>query len=197
MGALQKYAKELGPSHALALALWETGWYEARTVAAFVDEIDAVTPAQMDRWAADFDSWAICDTVCFKLFDRSPHAFAKIDKWAKSREEFVKRAAYALLASVALHDRTSPDEPFLRRLSLLESGAADDRNFVKKGVLWALRGVGARSVALHGEALRLATRLAESPIASARWVGRNALRELESSAARARLARKTAKASPT
>jgi 3-methyladenine DNA glycosylase AlkD len=193
MSAMQKYARELGHDHELALALWATGWYEARTVAAFVDEIEKVTPAQMDRWAADFDNWAICDTVCFKLFDRSPHAFAKISKWGRSREEYVKRAAFALLASVALHDKESGDDSFLPFLPLLESGAADGRNFVKKGVLWALRGVGGRSVALQGEAVRLATRLAESPTPSARWVGKSALRELEGSAASERLERKEAK----
>ena len=196
MGAMQKYAKELGRSHELALALWETGWYEARTVAAFVDEIEKVTPAQMDRWAAEFDSWAICDTVCFTLFDRSPHALPKVEKWAKSREEFVKRAGYALLACVALHDRTTGDEAFLRFFPLLEAGAADERNFVKKGVLWAIRGVGGRSTALRDEALRLAGRLADSPVASARWVGKTALREMEGSAAAERLARKARREAP-
>ena len=98
VGAIQKLGKRLGRNHELAEALWQTGWYEARMLATFVDEPERVTPAQMDRWCRDFDSWAICDTACFHLFDRTPHAFRKVAQWAKRREEFVKRSAFALLA---------------------------------------------------------------------------------------------------
>ncbi|MGH7731268.1 MAG: DNA alkylation repair protein [Candidatus Eiseniibacteriota bacterium] len=178
MAAMQKMAKALGRDHELASALWETGWYEARTVAAFVDEPERVTAAQMDRWARDFDSWAICDTVCFHLFDRTPHAFGKVRQWAGRREEFVKRGAFALLACLALHDKESDDRAFSRCLPLVERGAADDRNFVKKGVSWALRGIGRRSRGLHTASVALARRLAASPDASARWVGMDALRDI-------------------
>ena len=105
------------------------------------------------------------------------------------REEFVKRAAFALLASVALHDRTTADPLFLRALPLVERAAADDRNFVKKGVSWALRGVGRRNAALHGPSVAVARRLAASDAPSARWVGRDALRELTSAAVGRRVAR--------
>ena len=99
MNEMQRVAKQLGRNHALALALWDTGNYEARTVAAFVAEPERVTPALMDRWCRDFDNWAICDTVCFKLFDQLPHALGRVEAWAKRKDEFQKRAAFALLAS--------------------------------------------------------------------------------------------------
>jgi 3-methyladenine DNA glycosylase AlkD len=178
MSTIHKVAKDLGRDHALAEALWRTGWYEARTLAAFVDEPSRVTPAQMDRWCKDFDSWAICDTVCFKLFDRTPYAFRKVAQWAKHKGEFQKRAAFALLASLAGHDRTSKDAPFARCLKLVERAASDERNFVKKGVSWGLRGVGHRSFALHKASVELAKRLAVSENAAARWVGKDALRDL-------------------
>ena len=171
----------LADSHELAQALWDTGWYEARMLAAFVDEPDRVTPAQMDRWCKDFDNWAICDTVCFNLFDRTPHAFKKVAQWSKRKDEFVKRAAFALLASVALHDKKSGDAPFLNSLPLIEQAATDDRNFVKKGVSWALRGIGKRSPALNASAIKLAERLATSPNAAARWIGKDTLRDLNRS----------------
>ena len=163
--------KTIGRDHRLAEPLWKTGWYEARMLAAFVADPARVTPAQMDRWARDFDNWAICDTMCFHLFDRSPHAWPKIRQWSRSRDEFVKRAAFALLASVALHDKQAPDAPFLAALPLVERAAADDRNFVKKGVSWALRGVGRRTAALHSPSVALARRLAASDEPAARWVG--------------------------
>ncbi|HEX8489856.1 MAG TPA: DNA alkylation repair protein [Chthoniobacterales bacterium] len=178
---IRALAKQIGRSHELAVELWKTGIYEARMLTAFVDEPARVTPAQMDRWCRDFDNWGICDALCFHLFDRTPHAWNKIEKWAGRREEFAKRAAFALLASVALHDKKAADAPFIRSLRLIEQAAIDERNFVKKGVSWALRGIGKRNAALQAAATAVARRLALSPQAAARWVGKDALRDLQSS----------------
>jgi 3-methyladenine DNA glycosylase AlkD len=178
VGDLRDYAKRLGRNHDLALALWESGWYEARMLAAFVDEPARVTPSQMDSWARDFDNWAVCDHACFHVFDRTPHAFGRIAKWAGRKDEFVRRAAFALLASVALHDKKAPDALFVKCLPLIERGAFDDRNFVKKGVSWALRGVGRRNPALRKASLEVARRLAASDAPPARWVGKDAIRGL-------------------
>ncbi len=180
VGAIQHLAKRLGRNHDLAAALWETGWYEARMLASFVDEPERVTPAQMDRWSRDFDNWGICDTVCFHLFDRTPHAFRKVAQWSGRRDEFVKRAAFALLACLALHDKCANNEAFIRCLPLVERAAIDERNFVKKGVSWALRLIGRRNLELNAAAVAVAQRLAASPQAAARWVGRDAFRELTS-----------------
>jgi 3-methyladenine DNA glycosylase AlkD len=178
VGKMQQLAKQLGRNHELALALWTTGWYEARMLAAFLDEPERVTAAQMDAWCNDFDSWAICDTVCFHLFDRTPHAWRKVEQWAKRREEFVKRGAFALLACLALHDKNAGDATFLRCLPLIEKAAVDERNFVKKGVSWAFRLIGRRNLKLHTASLDLARHLSESPASSARWIGKGAVKEL-------------------
>jgi 3-methyladenine DNA glycosylase AlkD len=178
MADVQRLAKELGSRHDLADALWRSGLYEARLLVAFVADPGRLTVAQIERWCGSFDNWGVVDTLCFKLLDRSPLAWARIDAWKDREPEFEKRAAFALLASVALHDRTAPDAPFVRALGWIEAAATDERNFVKKGVLWALRGVGNRNTALHGAALRTAQRLARSGDATARWIGRTAAREL-------------------
>lgn len=175
---LHKLAKIVGRNHEFALALWETGWYEARMLASLVDEPERVTPAQMDKWCRDFDNWGICDTVCFKLFDRSPHAYRKVEQWARRRDEFVRRGAFALMASLALHDKDADDERFVKWFPLIEEGANDGRNFVKKGVSWALRGIGKRGPKLKASAIKLAQRLSTSEQPSARWVGKDALRDL-------------------
>ena len=180
MSNIQVLAKCFGRSHELAAALWDTGWYEARMLTAFVDEPARVTPAQMDRWCRDFDNWGICDTLCFKLFDQTPHVWAKVAQWSDKRDEFVKRAAFALLASLAAHDKKTGDGPFLDSLPLIERAATDERNFVKKGVSWALRGVGRRNAALNAAAVTVARRLSASPEPAARWIGRGALKELTS-----------------
>ena len=186
---IQVLGKRLGRNHELARLLWDTGWYEARLLTSFVDDPAQVTPAQMDRWCRDFDNWGICDTICFHLFDRTPHAWAKVAQWSDKREEFVKRAAFALLASLAGHDKSASDERFIESLPLIERAATDERNFVKKGVNWALRRIGRRNGALNAAALAVARRLAESPNAAARWNGKNALRELTSPGVIRQLAR--------
>jgi 3-methyladenine DNA glycosylase AlkD/uncharacterized protein YdhG (YjbR/CyaY superfamily) len=188
MSDMQQVAKRLGCNHALAQALWETGNYEARIVAGFVADKERVTPALMDRWCRDFDNWGVCDTVCFKLFDRTPHAFGKVAQWANRREEFQKRAGFALLACLALHDKRADNNAFVRCLPLIETAATDERNFVKKGVSWALRAIGRRNSELNAAAVTVARRLAASTEVAARWVGNDALRELTGPAVTRRLA---------
>jgi len=178
VGELQQLSKRLGKNHDLALALWDTGWYEARMLAGFVGEPDRVTPALMDRWCRDFDNWAICDHTCFHLFDRTAHAFRKVEQWAKRSNEFEKRAAFALLASLGVHDKRASDDAFAKCLPLVEAAATDDRNFVKKGVNWALRVIGRRSKELNEAAVKLSQKLSTSQNPAARWIGKDALREL-------------------
>lgn len=179
VGDLRDLAKKLGKNHDLALALWKTDVYEARMLAAFVDEREKVTPAQMDRWAKAFDNWAICDHCCFHLFDKTPYAWDKVETWTRRPEEFVKRAGFALLASIALHDKKAADAPFLKSLSWIERESTDERNFVKKGVNWALRSIGRRkNPALKTAALALSKKLAACDDSTARWIGKDAVRDL-------------------
>lgn len=175
MAGLQKVGKLQGRDHDLAASLWRSGIYEGRLLCAYVDDPALVTPEQMDSWARDFDNWGTCDTLCFALFDRTAHAFDMVDRWADDEAEYVKRAAFALLASLALHDKKREDAPFLERMKLIEAAAGDSRNFVKKGVSWALRAIGGRkSVALRAAAREVADRLTESQQKAQRWVGRDA-----------------------
>jgi 3-methyladenine DNA glycosylase AlkD len=132
----------------------------------------------MDRWCRDFDNWAFCDALAFNLFDRSPHAWAKLGQWSSAPGEFQKRSAFALLWSLTVHDKRAGDEAFLEGLALIEREACDPRNFVKKAVNMALRAVGKRNAELRIAAVAVAQRLADSQDATARWIGKDALREL-------------------
>jgi len=184
MANLQVLAKRVGPNHELAAALWKTGCYEARMLASLIDEPERVTAAQMERWCRDFDNWGICDTVCFKLFDRCAHAWEKAEEWCGRSAEFEKRAGFALLASLAGHDKKAGDPQFLAGLAWIEREAGDDRNFVKKGVSWALRRTATRNAKLREASAALALRLAASGSAAARWIGKDALRDLKKTDAR-------------
>ena len=187
MRDMKACAKQIGKDHDLALTLWETGWYEARTVAAFIADPSAMTSAQMDAWAADFDSWAICDTACFHLFDRTDDAWGKVPKWAGARSEFKKRAAFALLWGLSFHDKEAADERFVDALAWIEHGARDERLYVKKSVDMALRAIGKRNRKLNDAARDVAARLAAEPERAPSWIGRHALRELESERVQAKL----------
>jgi 3-methyladenine DNA glycosylase AlkD len=180
VGAVQQLAKQLGKDHQLAAELWATGWYEARLLCAYVDEVDLVTPAQMDRWVRDFDNWGIVDTVCFVLFDKSKHAWSRVEPWCKRKEEFVRRAGFVMLACLGLHDKAAPDARFLTGLALIEKYAGDDRNFVRKGVSWALRVIGGRNAVLNAAARESCQRLIESGDPVARSIGTQGMRELKS-----------------
>jgi 3-methyladenine DNA glycosylase AlkD len=190
VGAIQQLACLTGRDHALAAALWQTGWYEARLAAAYIDEPEKVTAGQMDRWARDWDNWGIVDTVCFCLFDRTPQAWGRVERWSQRREEFVRRGAFALLACLALHDKTAPDARFLNSLKLIEKAATDERNFVKKGVSWAVRAIGGRNRTLNIATLGLARRLAGSEDPTAKSIGKLGIRDLGSPALQHRFARR-------
>ncbi|MFA5891864.1 MAG: DNA alkylation repair protein [Actinomycetota bacterium] len=187
---IRRLARAAGRDHRLASALWKTGIHEARILASMVEDPAAVTPAQMDRWARAFDSWDVCDQVCMNLFDKTPYAWDKAVEWSAREAEFVKRAGFSLMASLASHDRESPDARFGAFLEAIEREAADDRNFVRKAVNWALRGIGKRNASLNGRAVAVAVRLKARPERAARWIGSDALRELQSEAVRARLAKR-------
>ena len=184
---MRKLAKELGIDHALALALWKTGIAEARIVAGMVADPQALTEAQMDAWVIDLDSWDVCDQLCMNLFEKSPFAVQKIHEWAKRDEEYVKRAAFALIACLAWHDKKAEDEFFIGLLPLIAEGAQDGRNYVKKAVSWALRHIGKRNRALNTQAIRAAEELAGSEERAPRWVANDVLRELRSEKVQSRL----------
>lgn len=177
----------LGRNQPLAVALWATGVYEARMLASFVGDPERLTAVQMERWCRDFDNWAVCDAMSFNLFDRTAHAWTKVTQWSSRRHEFEKRAAFALLWSLTVHDKRAADEAFEQGLLLIEREAGDERHFVKKATNMALRAIGKRNRALNSAAVVVARRLAESNDATARWIGKDALRELTSPALTARL----------
>ncbi|MEB2287230.1 MAG: DNA alkylation repair protein [Anaerolineae bacterium] len=187
---VREIAKDIKRDHALALQLWDSGVHEARLLAGIIADPGQMTPAEMDRWAAAFDSWDIVDQTTSNLFDKTPYAYQKALEWAGREEEFVRRAAYALIAALAVQDKQAPDSAFEAFFPVIVSGATDERNFVKKAVNWALRNIGKRSQALNASAIALAREIQTIPAKSARWIASDALRELTSDKAQARLARR-------
>ena len=186
---LRRIARTHRGEHELALDLWATGIHEARILSSMIDDPSQVTRAQMDAWAADFDSWDLCDQVCGNLFRSTRTADASARAWARRDEEYVKRAAFSIVAAQAVHDHDRDDAYFLAWLPRIRRAATDERNAVKKAVNWALRQIGKRSLALHAPALELAEKLAASPDKTARWIGKDAVRELTDEKTLQRLAK--------
>ncbi|MBP6927764.1 MAG: DNA alkylation repair protein [Caldisericales bacterium] len=176
---IREIAKMVGKGHEKAQKLWETGFHEARIMACLIDNPKMVTREQAENWALEFNSWDLCDQCCMNLLDRLPFSYELAAEWAKREEEYIKRAGFAIMASLALHDKKAPDEKFLQFLDLIDKQSTDPRNFVKKAINWALRQIGKRRPGIMDKVEILAKKLAESDDKNARWVGKDALRGFE------------------
>ncbi|MEM4245210.1 MAG: DNA alkylation repair protein [Candidatus Nanoarchaeia archaeon] len=179
MPVLRKVGKELGKNHDLALKLWSSRIHEARILAALVDDPKKVTEKQMDSWVKDFDSWDVCDQVCMNLFDKTPFATKKVFEWAAHEEEFVRRAAFSLMASLSFHNKSMPDSEFRKFFPIIKKYSCDERNFVKKSVNWALRQIGKRNKVLNKEAVKTADEILRFDSKAAKWIATDALKELK------------------
>jgi len=188
---LRKMAKQIGKNHLLAQQLWtSSSIHEARILAGMIDVPEKVTETQLERWVKDFDSWDVCDQCCSNLFDKTKFAHKKAIEWSKRREEFVKRAGFVLMATLAVHDKEADNQKFMRFLPIIKREATDERNFVKKAVNWALRQIGKRNSALNKIAIQTAKKIQKIDSKSARWIASDAIRELTSEAVRKKLVRK-------
>ena len=186
---LRKIAKEAGKDHTLAQQLWASSIHEARILACYIDKPEMVTEAQLENWVKDFDSWDVCDQCCNNLFDKTKFAYDKADGWSKREEEFIKRAGFALMATLAVHDKRAADEHFLKFLQMIKMESTDNRNFVKKAVNWALRQIGKRNLNLNKKAIETANEIQQIDSKSARWIATDAIRELTSEAIQKKLAK--------
>lgn len=181
---LRKMAKEIGKNHSLALKLWDSKIHEARILASMIDDPKLVSEEQAEKWVKDFDSWDVCDQVCMNLFDKTNFAYKKAKGWASNEKEFIRRAGFALMACLAWHDKTSPDEKFLPFFPLIKKYSTDERNFAKKSVNWSLRQIGKMRPNLLSEAIKTAQEILKVDSKSAKWIAIDALRELKSKAVR-------------
>jgi 3-methyladenine DNA glycosylase AlkD len=186
---LRTMAKEIGRNHNLAQQLWKSRIHEARILASYIEEPQKITEAQLEKWVKDFNSWDVCDQVC-NLFEETPYAYQKAMEWSSRREEFVKRAAFAIMAGLAIHDKKAGDDEFKLFFPIIKRAATDDRNFVKKAVNWALRNIGKRNRALNASAIALAREIQRMDSKTAKWIASDALRELTSQAVKKRIYRK-------
>jgi 3-methyladenine DNA glycosylase AlkD len=177
---LRKIAKKAGKNHKLAERLWDAGYRETRILACMVEDPKQVTSEQMDVWAGEFDYWEICDQCCMKLFRMTPFAYQKVFQWSGSEEEFKKRAAFTLIAVLAVHDKKANDEKFEQFFPLIIKESIDERNYVKKAVNWALRHIGKNNTSLNKKAIVVASEIKKMDSKSAKWIAADALRELES-----------------
>lgn len=178
MPRIREFAKRLGKDHGLALQLWRTGFHEAMILAALIADPRRLERSTAEEWASNLDSWDVCDQLCSCLLDRTPYATELIESWTRRDDEYVKRAGFVIMAALAVHDKRAPDSLFLGFLPRIVEGAADEKNFVRKAVNWALRQIGKRNLALNREAVRTAHEVAKLGGRSASWVAKDALREL-------------------
>jgi len=184
---LRSMAKELGKNHELALQLWNSKIHEARLLSGFIDDFKKVDEKQMEEWVKDFDSWDICDQVCSNLFDKTEFAWKKAVEWSKKKEEFVKRAGFVMMATLAVHDKKASDKDFEKFFPIIIRESDDERNFVRKAVNWALRQIGKRNEKLNKRAIDTAKKISKMNSKTAKWIAGDALRELTSKSVQRKL----------
>ena len=189
MPVLRKLSKKIGKNHQLALKLWKHGYHESRILATLIEEKDKVDENQLEKWVNDFDSWDICDQACINLFINMPMAISKIKEWAKSDKEFVKRTSFSLIAVIAVHNKNEEDSYFERFFPLIKEACIDEKNYVKKAVNWALRNIGKKNKYLNKKAIEVANEILEMDSKTAKWIGRDAIKELESKEVQNRLSK--------
>lgn len=187
---LRRMAKEIGKNHELAIELWATDIFDARAIALMIEDPNTISEKQANEWVKDFDNWAICDGCCIHLLRKTPFAWKKAKEWVRRKEEFVRRAGFVMMATLAVHDKKAEDKKFISLFSSIKRAANDERNGVKKAVNWALRQIGKRNLALNQQAILLAGEIINMNSAGARWIAADALRELKSDSVQNRLRRK-------
>ena len=187
MPILRKLAKEIGKNHDLALELWNHGFHESRLLATLIEDYEKVDEEQLDSWVDDFDTWDLCDQACINILVKMPLAIEKIPLWAKSEKEFVKRTAFSLIAVIAVHDKKSDNSYFEGFFPLIKDACDDDRNFVKKSVNWAIRSIGKKNKYLNEKTIILCYEILDYDSKSAKWISKNALKELESEKVQSRI----------
>jgi len=184
---LRNMGKEIGKNHELALQLWNSEIHEARLLSGFIDDFKKVDEKQMEEWVKDFDSWDICDQVCSNLFDKTEFAWKKAVEWSKRKEEFVKRAGFVMMATLAVHDKKASDKDFEKFFPIIIRESDDERNFVRKAVNWALRQIGKRNEKLNKRAIDTAKKISKMNSKTAKWIAGDALRELTSKSVQRKL----------
>ena len=187
LSTLRPLAREIGKDHVLAQQLWDSGIHEARILASIIGKPAQVTEEEMEAWVEDIDSWDVCDQVCMNLWGKSAYAYQKAHEWSAREEEFVKRTAFSLMVAVTIHDKKASDEQLEEFLPVIMAQAADERNFVRKSVNWALRQIGKRNLSLNAKATATARQILDSGVKPALWVASDALRELTSEKIQSRL----------
>ncbi|MGA2676283.1 MAG: DNA alkylation repair protein [Methanobacterium sp.] len=187
MPELRRMSKKAGKNHELAEKLWHAGYNETKILASLIEEPKNVTEDQMDKWAIGFNSWDICDQCCINLFYKTPFVYKKIFEWSERKEEFIKRAAFTLMAVLAVHDEKATDNKFKQFYPLIIRESTDNRNYVKKAINWALRQIGKKNRNLNNESIKIAEQIREIDAKSAKWIAQNALRELKSEKVQERL----------
>jgi len=179
---LRKIAKDLKinptKNHELALTLWDSKIHEARILAGYIEEAGKITEKQFEKWVKDFDSWDVVDQVCSAVLDKTSFVRKKIFELADRKEEFVKRTAFTLICCLAVHNKKMPDKDFLKFFPLVKKASTDERNFVKKAVNWSLRQIGKRNKNLNNKAVKLAKDISKLDSRSAKWIAKDAIREL-------------------
>jgi 3-methyladenine DNA glycosylase AlkD len=172
-------ARRIGKNDELAIKLFDTGVYEARLLTSMLFNPQNLTERLMEKWVKAFDNWEICDTFCMNVFGKSRFAVKKAFAWAEKKPEYQKRAGFVCMVQYAFTNQEAPNNVFEKFFPVIIKHASDERTYVMKGINWALRQIGKRNKNLYKEALEVADEILKLDSKPARWIAKDAIRQLK------------------
>lgn len=178
-GDIRKLAKKLRVSQTLSNELWETGYHEAKLLSVLIADINMINFTYIDKIMKDVASWDLCDHICKNLIVNIPNYEQLIFEWCNDSRVYYKRASYCLIATTVIHNKNLAAEEIDKYLDLIKTYSDDDRPHVRKAVSWALREIGKKDFQCQDKAIILAHEFCESSSKNIVWIGKNALKELE------------------
>lgn len=178
-GDIRKMAKTIGKSNELAYELWQTGLHEAKLLAVLLFDKKQMTFSAAGKLMDDVISWDLCDHLCKNLIIKLKGYDSLIAEWVVSEQTYKKRGAFTLMAASVVHEKNMADETLEDYLHLISENSNDEREHVKKAVSWALREIGKKDFNYNEKAVLLAMELKENGSQAQRWIGKDALKELQ------------------
>ena len=176
---IRKMGKRIGRNHRLGLDLWNSPYHEAKLLAALIIEPAETDRQVLEKLMADVASWDLCDHICKSLIIELPYYGDLIYEWAGDNRLYFKRAAFVLICAELIKFKSIEEDKIDSYLELILQNSGDSRTHVRKGINWALRDIGKFNHSCHEKAISAAWNLTESGDSDRRWIGRNALKELE------------------
>lgn len=158
---LKKIQKEAKRDHELALALFDSGNYDAQYLAGLIADETKMTKRDLKRWLAKSNCMAISGTIVAALAAESSHGADLAREWIESKDEATAHAGWTTLAAlVSIEEDAELDLKELKRLlKQVERTIHDQPNMVRYAMNGFVISLGSYVGALTDDAIAAAEKI--------------------------------------